>query len=117
MGRMIANLFEPQHCGKDQPLTRDALRLLYLLQHLVDHSLIERGLLASKVTEDLVVDLVGQILDNRPIGLESSQNEGLHQTLESSRPGIVLIALNRNKKALAKLRRATQIAGVEKLHD
>ena len=52
-------------------------------QRVAHDRLVERGLLAGEGAVDLHLLLLGQVLDDRPVGLQPAQDERRHQPLEA----------------------------------
>ena len=92
---MVAHLLELHHRGEDQPTALDALGLVDPGQHVVDDRLIEAGLLAGQVAELLHLELVGQVGDDRPVGLQAAEHERAGDAPESGGGLVVTVALDR----------------------
>jgi hypothetical protein len=74
LGGVVADLLELRHRGQDVAAPGDPLGLLDLRHDLVHHRLIERGLLGGEMAVLLDLDLVGEVVDDRLVGLESTQD-------------------------------------------
>ena len=72
---MVADLLELHHGGEHQAAPLHAFGLVDAVQHVVDHGLVERGLLAGQGAERLHLELVRQVGDDRPVGLQPPQHE------------------------------------------
>ena len=57
---MVADLLELGQRGQDQPAPLDALRRLDAFQHVVDHRLVERGLLGGQVADTSISSFSGR---------------------------------------------------------
>ncbi|MDQ1200677.1 hypothetical protein QE449_001295 [Rhodococcus sp. SORGH_AS303] len=73
--RVIAHLLEPGQRAEHRALARHALTLGDLPHHLVDHCLVQARLLGGEVRAHGHLELVGQIRDDRLVGLHPPQNE------------------------------------------
>jgi hypothetical protein len=67
---MVADLLGLGHHGKHVAPPLDPFGVLDLQQHLVDDRLVQRGLLGGELAVLLDLDLLGQIVDDRRVGLE-----------------------------------------------
>ena len=84
---------------------------------LTQHGLVERCLLPGQVAVLLGLPLVGQVVDDGPVGLEAAQDEGPGGLLKPSRRGSVPVGLNGLEVVSFELGLGTQKAGVQELHD
>ena len=98
---MVAHLLELRHGGEDQPTAFDALGLVDPDQHVVDDGLIKRGLLAGQGAELLHLELVGEVGDDRPVGLQAAKHEGAGDPAESGCGLVVTITLDRDGEPIA----------------
>ena len=118
LGGMVTYLLKSQERRQYQPLALDTLlRLLDLLDHLLHHRLVKRGLFLGQVAEDLHLHLVGQVLNNRLIRFQTAQDEGLYQAFERFRSAGIMVLLNGNAKLLTKVCTGSQIVWIQKIHD
>ena len=72
---MVAHLLEPEQPGEHRAPPVDALGLVGPGEQVVDDRLVERGLLAGERAAVDRLDLVGQVGDDRPVGLQPAQDE------------------------------------------
>ena len=98
---VVADLLELGEGRQDQPLALDALGRLELLGGVLDDGLVERGLLLGQRAEDLHLELVGQVGDDRLVGLEPAEDERAGQALEASGGLGVAVDLDRHVEAPA----------------
>ncbi len=117
VGGMVADLLELEESGEDQALAFDALRVFDLLQHLFDYSFVQRGLFAGQVAENFHLQFIGQVGDDGFIGLETTQDERLDDTLEGFSAVLVAVLLDGDGEVGAEIFTGAQVAGVEELHD
>ena len=87
---MVAHLLELGHRGQHQAAALDSFRCADAVQHVVDHRLIQRGLLRSQVADQIHLQLLGQVSDDRRVGLDAAQDErpgeASHRSAASSSP-------------------------------
>ena len=79
---MITGLLELGERGEDLATALDAFGGLDLAQRVAHDGFIEGGLLLGERAEDLHLQLLGEILDDGAVGLETSQDEGRDELLE-----------------------------------
>ena len=65
VGRVVADLLEPQQPGQHDAAAVDALGLVGVAQQVVDDRLVQRGLLPGERAALGQLDLVGQVVDDR----------------------------------------------------
>jgi hypothetical protein len=75
VGRVVAHLLEPKQPGQDQAPAVDALGLVRAGEELVDHGLVEGGLLAGERAAVDRLDLVRKVGDDRAVGLQPAEDE------------------------------------------
>ncbi len=118
---MVADLLEPREHGQHQAAPARLLALLLgaldLGQRVAHGGLVQRGLLLGERHEDLHLDLLGQIRDNRRVALEAAQNEGRGDAAQLRGGPDVAGPLDRAGEVAAELRLAAKIAGVQEAHD
>ncbi len=91
---MVADLLEPHQHRQHDALALDALGLLQAFRQVLDGLGVQRGLPAAEAAQRLDLGLVGQIGDDRLVGLHPAQDVGPHQfpqravrVVASGRPG------------------------------
>ena len=82
--RMVADLLEAHQGRQHEALARDALRVFELLGQFLHRLLVERGLLAAELAEGLDLGLVGQVGDDRLVGLQAPQDVRPHQLAQGA---------------------------------
>ena len=114
---MVAGLLELGQGFQDGTPALHALGGFQPGLRLTQHGLVERCLLPGQVAVLLGLALVGQVVDDGPVGLESAQDEGPGGFLEASRRCSVPVALDGLEVVALELGLGTQEAGVQELHD
>ena len=76
---MIADLLQPHQHRQHDALALDALGLLQALRQVLDGLAVQRRLPAAEAAQRLDLGLVGQIGDDRLVGLHPAQDVGPHQ--------------------------------------
>ena len=112
---MVAHLLEPGEARQHQPLAGDALALLRLLQQLIGHRLIQRGLLLAERAQLGLLDAARQVGQDRRIALQAPQQKRCCEPPQPLGRLRVVVALDRQRKALAELGQAAEQAGIEQL--
>ena len=97
---MVADLLELHHRGQHQAPALHPFGLVDPGEHVVDHRLVERGLLPGQGTELLHLELLGEVGNDRPVGLQAAQNEGRGDPAQLRRRPLVSPALYRVGEAL-----------------
>ena len=72
---MVADLLEPHQRGEDEATPAHALGLFGVDQQLIDHLLVERGLLLGELGVCDLLDLVGQVGEQALVGLGAAEDE------------------------------------------
>ena len=115
VGGMVAHLLEPGQAGQHQALAFDALAGFGLRQQFIGYRLVEGGLLLAELAELGLLDLAGQIGQDRPVAFEAPQQKRGRQAPQAFGRRLVLVALDRDGEALAELGQAAQQAGIEQV--
>ena len=115
--RVVAHLLELGHRGQHVAAALDALGVLDLLHHVVDDGLVQRGLLGGELAVLLDLDLLGQVVDDRRVGLDPAQDVGPGDRAQPlGRLGLP-VPFDRDRVAGAEPLRGAEQAGVEEVHD
>ena len=94
------------------------LGLLDPVEHVVDHRLVEAGLLPGQVAQHVHLDLLGQVGDDRAVGLEPPEHERPGEPLQRGRRRLVAVALDRHGEAFAGTSCSVPSRpGVEEVHE
>ncbi len=117
LGRVIADLLEAQHRGKDQPAPLDSLARLDPRHHLGDDRLVQGRLLARERAVDGHLELLGQVGDDCSVGLEAAQDERRRRSAEPPGSIVVAVAFDGNGEALPERVGRSEEARVQDLHD
>jgi hypothetical protein len=91
--------------------------VLGLLEHLVDDRLVERRLLLGEVAVDAHLDLLGQVGDDAPVGLQPAQDERAGRLAQTLGRVAVAVALDRRRVAALERRRRAEQPRIEEVHD
>jgi hypothetical protein len=105
---MVTDLLGLGHRGKDQAATLDPIGLLDAAQHVIDHSLVEGGLLGCQVAQHVHLQLLGQVGDDRRVRLDPAQDEWRGEPAESFRYLVVPMPLDRFCIPLLERRRRSE---------
>ncbi len=118
LGGVVADLFELGHRGEHIAASGDPVRVLDPGHHVVDHHLVQRSLLGGETTVLLDLDLLGQVVDDRRIGLDATQDVGTGDRPQPLGRFGVAVLLHRDRIAGAEDLRGTEHPpGVEEIHD
>ena len=101
---MIADLLQPHQRGEHQPAPSHALGLLGVGEQLIDHLLVERGLLAGQFGVGDLFDLVGQVGEQPLVGLGAPQDERLGDATQTRRGIDAQQCIRRQQLRQARLR-------------
>ena len=110
---MVADLLQAQQRGEQQPLAPAVVGVLQLRFQVADHRFIQGGLLGSQIAKRVLFHLVGQILDDCPVGLHAAQDKRPHQAAQALGRRAIAVAHDRPLHVLAKLGHGPQEAGIE----
>ncbi len=114
---VVADLLEVRKQRQDAPATLDVCGRGQILVHLLDSGLVEDRLLLGELGVDLHLVLLGQVLDDGPIGLQAAQDEGAH-ALAQFRGGVrVPVLLDGSGETFAEARLIAEIACKCEGHD
>ena len=108
--RVVARLLELHQRREDDPRALDPGGVLGLLDHLVDDRLVERRLLLGQVAVDAHLDLLGQVADDAPVGLQPAQDERAGRLPQALGRVAVAVALDRRRVAAFERRRPGRAA-------
>ena len=114
---MVAHLLELGHRGQHQAAALDSFRCADAVQHVVDHRLIQRGLLRSQVADQIHLQLLGQVSDDRRVGLDAAQDERPGEASQSIRGVVITATLDRLGVALLERRCRSEQPGIGELED
>ena len=114
---VVAGLLELGQGVQDGTPAFNALGGLQPGLRLAQHGLVKRCLLPGQVAVLLGLVLVGQVVDDGPVGLEAAQDEGPGGLLEAGRRRSIMIGLDGLEVVAPEFGLGTQEAGVEELHD
>ncbi len=95
LGRVVADLLEPGQRRQHATAALHAFEVLGVDQQLVDDLLVEHRLLAGELGEGDLLDLVGQVGQQSPVGLGAAQHERLRERAQAGRDLAVVVALDR----------------------
>ena len=101
VGGVVADLLEARQRGEHETAPPHALGLFGVGEQLVDDLLVERRLLAGELGVGDLLDLVGQVGEQPPVGLGAPQDERLREPAQPRRRVGVAVALDRRAEALA----------------
>ena len=113
MQTCLSFIIEP---GDDAHPLDPGLGLLDAVEHVVDDRPVEAGLLPGEVAQHVHLDLVGQVGDDRPVGLEPPEHERAGEPLQGGGRRLVAVALDGNGEAVPERRLRAEQAGVEEVH-
>ena len=115
---MVTDLLQLHHRRQHQAPAFDA-RLAFLDpgHHLVQHRLVEGGLLSGDVAKDLHLDLVGKVGDDRPVRLEPAEDERLGRLLEPGGDLLIAVSLDRDRDPAPEVGGGTKQARIQEVHD
>jgi hypothetical protein len=115
---MVADLLQGQNHLQHQPLAPEGVRLAGDdAQAFLHHRFVERGLRRREGAVLVLLDLVRQVVDDRPVGLQPAQQEGGGDPPEALDHLLVAMRLDRNGVLLDELRQLAEIAAVGEVHD
>ncbi len=117
LGGVVADLFELRKRRQDDPLALDALGGVDLFGGVFDHGLVERRLFLGQSAEHLHLQLVGQIGDDRFVGLEAAEDERAGELLEPSGGVGVAVGLDGDLERASEFGLGAEQAGVEEFDD
>ena len=115
--RVVADLLELGHRRQHVAAPGDAGGVFDLLQHVVDDRAIERGLLPGQPVVLRDLDLVGEVADDRRIGLEPAQQVGAGGAAQQLRGVGVPVPLDGDGEARPEPLGGAEDARVEHVHD
>jgi hypothetical protein len=114
---MVADLLECGDQGQHETPPLHAFRGADPAHRLVDRRLVERGLLAGQGAEDLHLLLGRQVLDDRRVALEPSQDEGSDEAPEAFGDVVPAVPLDGGRHLAAEGLERPEEARIEILGD
>ena len=107
---MVADLLEGGEHTEDEAFALYPFALFEFLHDILDHRLVQAGLLLAQVGVHFHLLLFGQVLDDLRIRLQPAQDEGSGQFMEVSQRLLVSLTLYRAGEAPPKLLPGAQIS-------
>ncbi len=118
MRRVVADLLEREDHPQHQPLPLEAARLAGDRREALAHDgLVQRGLLGRERAVLVLLELVGQVVDDPAVALEPAQHEGCDDPAQACGRGGVAVGLDRRRVLLREVRQAAEVAALRVVDD